>query len=69
MDGFIVPRLSLGRRGLPSAPEPLHVETAAKLHHQARPIRLMEHMRGAEEYDKSRRYLFEVGKEIGVSFQ
>ena len=30
---------------------------------------MMEHMRGAEEYDKSRRYLFEVGQEIGVSFQ
>jgi len=29
---------------------------------------MIEHMKGAEEYDKSREYLFEVGKKIGVSF-
>ena len=29
---------------------------------------MIEHMKGAEEYDKSREYLFDVGKKIGVSF-
>ena len=29
---------------------------------------MIEHMQGAEEYDRSRRYLLELGKEIGVSF-
>jgi len=29
---------------------------------------MIEHMKGAEEYDKSREYLFELGKKIGVSF-
>lgn len=31
------------------------------------PPLMIEHMKGAEEYDKSRRYLFEVADEIGVS--
>ena len=29
---------------------------------------MIEHMKGAEEYDKSRQHLFELGKSIGVSF-
>ncbi len=29
---------------------------------------MIEHMQGAEEYDKSRRYLFELGEKIGVRF-
>ena len=29
---------------------------------------MIEHMQGPEEYDKSRRYLFELGEKIGVSF-
>lgn len=29
---------------------------------------MIEHMKGAEEYDKSRRYLFELGPKVGVSF-
>jgi len=29
---------------------------------------MVEHMRGAEEYDKCRLHLFELGKKIGVSF-
>lgn len=29
---------------------------------------MIEHMQGAEEYDKSRRYLLELGQKIGVSF-
>ncbi len=29
---------------------------------------MIEHMRGADEYDRSRRYLFELGSKIGVSF-
>ena len=29
---------------------------------------MIEHMQGEEEYDKSRRYLFELGEKIGVSF-
>jgi len=29
---------------------------------------MIEHMKGAEEYDKSREYLFDLGKKIGVSF-
>ncbi len=30
---------------------------------------MVEHMQGAEEYDRSRRHLFELGKEIGVRFE
>ena len=30
---------------------------------------MVEHMQGAEEYDRSRRHLFEVGKQIGVRFE
>lgn len=30
---------------------------------------MIEHMPNAEEYDKSRRYLFDVGKKIGVRFE
>jgi sugar phosphate isomerase/epimerase len=29
---------------------------------------MIEHMQGADEYDKSRRYLFDLGKRIGVRF-
>jgi len=29
---------------------------------------MIEHMAGAEEYDKSRRYLLELGPQVGVSF-
>jgi hypothetical protein len=29
---------------------------------------MIEHMKGAEEYDKSWRYLFELGRKVGVSF-
>lgn len=29
---------------------------------------MIEHMQGPEEYDKSRRYLFDLGRKIGVSF-
>jgi len=29
---------------------------------------MIEHMQGAEEYDKSRRHLFDLGDKIGVSF-
>ena len=29
---------------------------------------MIEHMQGEEEYDKSRRYLFELGEKIGVRF-
>ena len=29
---------------------------------------MIEHMKGAEEYDKSRRYLFDLGPKVGVSF-
>jgi len=29
---------------------------------------MIEHMKGAEQYDKSRRYLFELGRQIGLSF-
>lgn len=29
---------------------------------------MIEHMQGAEEYDRSREYVFQVGKEIGVRF-
>jgi sugar phosphate isomerase/epimerase len=29
---------------------------------------MIEHMKGAEEYDKSRQYLFDLAKKIGVSF-
>ena len=29
---------------------------------------MIEHMKGAEEYDKSRRYLQELGKKIGIAF-
>ncbi|MFH1268616.1 MAG: TIM barrel protein, partial [Planctomycetota bacterium] len=29
---------------------------------------MIEHMQGPEEYDKSRRHLFELGEKIGVSF-
>jgi sugar phosphate isomerase/epimerase len=29
---------------------------------------MIEHMQGAEEYDKSRRHLFELGPKVGVSF-
>ena len=29
---------------------------------------MIEHMKGAEEYDRSREYVFEVGKEVGVGF-
>ena len=30
---------------------------------------MIEHMKGADEYDRSRQYVFEVGKEVGVSFE
>ncbi len=30
---------------------------------------MVEHMKGAEEYDKSRQYLFDTGKKIGVGFE
>jgi sugar phosphate isomerase/epimerase len=30
---------------------------------------MVEHMKGAEEYDKSREHLFEVGKKIGIDFE
>jgi hypothetical protein len=29
---------------------------------------MIEHMQGAEEYAKSREYLFDLGKKTGVSF-
>jgi sugar phosphate isomerase/epimerase len=29
---------------------------------------LMEHLKGSEEYDKAREYIFSVGEEIGISF-
>jgi len=29
---------------------------------------MIEHMKGAEEYDRSREYVFKVGKEVAVSF-
>ena len=34
-----------------------------------RPPLMIEHMRGAEEYDKCRRHLFELGDKIGVGFE
>ncbi len=30
---------------------------------------MVEHMKGSEEYDRSREYVFEVGKEVGVAFE
>jgi len=30
---------------------------------------MIEHMKGAEEYDASRRYLFELGEKIGVTYE
>lgn len=29
---------------------------------------MIEHMKGAEEYDRSREYVFRIGKELGISF-
>ena len=29
---------------------------------------MIEHIRDAKEYDKSRRFLFELGEKIGVGF-
>jgi sugar phosphate isomerase/epimerase len=30
---------------------------------------MIEHMKGAEEYDRSREYVFRLGKELGISFE
>ena len=33
------------------------------------PPLMIEHLSGAEEYDAARRYILEVGKKIGVTFE
>ncbi len=43
-----------------------YLQRLAKLPHDA-PL-MIEHMQNAEEYDQSRRYVFEVGKKAGISF-
>ncbi len=30
---------------------------------------MIEHMKGAEEYERSREHVFGIGKEVGISFE
>ena len=43
-----------------------YLKRLAALPHQ--PPLMIEHMKGAEEYNRSREFLLDVGKQIGVSF-
>jgi len=43
-----------------------YLKRLAALPHDA-PL-MIEHMKGKEAYDQSRKFLFELGKKIGVSF-